>query len=338
MTARLLRPIHFHWTVVVFLVLTTVFNMATAIEENAAGDEEPKVPLLNLRDGNRMPMIGMGVYRADPGQEAYLTVQWALEVGYRLIDTAAVYGNEADVGRAIADSGIPREQIFITTKIDKDSHGYEKALAAADDCLERLGTEYIDLLLIHSPFGGKIVETWDALVQLQKDGKVKSIGVSNFGVKHLKAILDYGRPLPVVNQIELHPLNFEERKELRIFCKQNLIRITAYGSLFGGQSDRFADSMLHYLAKKYKKTVPQILLRWALDSNYAIIPKASSSKERVKENFDILDFKLDPKEVNVVGEMRGKPLDEYWDPVKDAEVDIGDTSHGINLKFMKEEL
>jgi len=320
------------------LLLLFLLRKSTVHAESQQLPEEGG-PTLHLNDGNEMPMIGMGTYQATPGEQAYITVQWALERGYRLIDTAADYKNEVDVGRAIADSGIPREKIFVTTKLDTTSHGYEKALAATDECLERLGTDYIDLLLIHSPFGGKIVETWDALVQLQKDDKVKSIGVSNFGIPHLKAIQDYGRPLPVVNQIEMHPLNYDERKELRIWCTQNLIRITAYGSLFGGESDRYKkDSMLNYLAKKYKKTVPQILLRWAIDSNFAVIPKASSSKERVQENFDILDFKLDPQEVRVICEMPGNPIKKYWNPINDAEVDIGDTSHGINLKFMQDEL
>jgi len=169
-------------SVSVLLSVVAVWLVPVLLTAAEDGDHKPLYPpawdpVLTLHDATHMPQMGTGVYRADAGEEAYTTVQWALEVGYRLIDTAAVYGNEADVGRALADSGIPREQYYVTTKIATDGHGYQEALEACDQALLRLGTDYIDLLLIHSPFGGKIVETWDALVQLQKDGKVKSIGV-----------------------------------------------------------------------------------------------------------------------------------------------------------------
>ena len=282
-----------------------------------------------LNDGRKLPKMGLGVYRADPRIETYQAVRWALEIGYRGIDTAAMYENEHDIGQALTDYStlVPRDQVFITTKLDTDSHGYHTALQAAEDCLRQLQTTYIDLLLIHSPYGEKIVETWDALLVLQEQGKVKSIGVSNFGIPHLEALREHGRPMPAVNQFELHPLNYQERLNLVHYCQEHKIQITAYGSLFSGERDRFQDPVLLSLAEKYCKTVPQILLRWALDNHFAVIPKSTSSKERLQENFDVVldtTFSLLPKEVEEVSQMKGEPLNEYWDPVSNAEVDIGD--------------
>jgi methylglyoxal/glyoxal reductase len=281
-----------------------------------------------LKDGHTMPQVGFGVYRMDSGSECYQAVLWGLEVGYRLVDTAAVYGNEQDVGRAIADSKIPREDIFITTKLSTGSHGYKQAIAAAQVSLDKLQTSYIDLLLMHSPFGKRIVETWDAMIQLQKDGKVKSIGVSNFNIKHLEALKEHGRPMPAVNQFELHPLNYKERKELVEYCKKHNITITAYGSLFSGKRERYQDPVLQSLAKKYEKSVPQVLLRWALDQGIAVIPKSSSSKTRLQENLAVLDFSLTLDEVQSISAMEGAPLGEYWDPVNNADIDVGDLSFG----------
>ena len=284
--------------------------------------------VLTLNDGHTMPQVGFGVYRADPGQECYQSVRWGLEVGYRLIDTAAMYNNEVDVGRAVADSGVPREDIFITTKLNTNSHGYHRAMEATQVSLNKLQTSYIDLLLMHSPFGERIVETWDAMIQLQKQGKVKSIGVSNFGIKHLEALRQHGRPMPAVNQIELHPLNYRERKPLVDYCKEHKIAITAYGSLFSGSTERYQDPLLQSLKQKYDKTVPQILLRWALDLDIAVIPKSSSSKQRLEENLAILNFSLTPEEVQSVAATEGPPLGQYWDPVNNADVDVGDLSFG----------
>jgi methylglyoxal/glyoxal reductase len=287
-----------------------------------------ETPVFTLSDGKTMAQIGLGVYRADPGAECYQAVRWGLEVGYRLFDTAAMYGNEADVGRAIADSGVPREEIFITTKLKTSAHGYEGAIAATQDSLDKLQTSYVDLLLMHSPFGKRIVETWDAMIQLKKEGKVKSIGVSNFGIMHLEALREHGRPMPAVNQIELHPLNYQDRKSLVDYCKDHKITITAYGSLFSGFMERYQDPLLQSLANKYQKTVPQILLRWALDLGIAVIPKTASSKQRLEENLAILEFSLTQDEVQSVSDMKGAPLGEYWDPVNNADVDIGDLSFG----------
>lgn len=309
-----------------FLLCTSRMNMATSESpgDTTSGDGTNDGNYYVLNDGNKLPKVGLGVYRADPGKETYRSVQWALKVGYRLIDTAAMYGNEHDVGQAILDSGIPRTEIFITTKLNTDSHGYHTALQAANECLAKLQTTYIDLLLIHSPYGEKIVETWDALLALQKEGKAKSIGVSNFGIPHLEALREHHRPMPAVNQFEMHPLIFKSRHELIEYCQQHQILITAYGSLFSGERNRFRDPFLQELAQKYSKTVPQILLRWALDNGFAVIPKSTSSKERLEENWNVLDFSLSNEEVRQISQMPGEPLDEYWDPVNNAEVDLGD--------------
>jgi methylglyoxal/glyoxal reductase len=239
-----------------------------------------------------------------------------------------MYNNEADVGRAIADSGIPRHEIFITTKLKTSSHGYQEAIAATQMSLDKLQTSYIDLLLMHSPYGKRIVETWDAMIQLQKNGKVKSIGVSNFGIQHLEALREHGRPMPAVNQFELHPLNYQERISLINYCKDHKIIITAYGSLFSGFTARYQDPVLQSLAEKYQKSVPQILLRWALDLGITVIPKSTSSKQRLEENLAVLNFSLTHDEVQSISAMKGPPLGEYWDPVNNADVDVGDLSFG----------
>ena len=306
----------FHW----------ILTMASNDDNSAPSTAAASAFLLN--DGHFLPKVGLGVYRAEPGEETYQAVRWALEVGYRLVDTAAMYENEEDVGRAMADSGIPRDQIYVTTKLDTDSHGYESALEAAEECLRKLQTSYIDLLLIHSPYGEKIVETFDALVALQEQGKVRSIGVSNFGIRHLEALRTHGRPTPAVNQFEMHPLIYQSRKDLVEYCQKHNIVITAYGSLFSGETERFQDPLLQSLAEKYDKTVPQILLRWALDNGFAVIPKSTSTKERVEENFALLDFQLSEEEIQALSKMEGEPLEEYWDPVTNADVDIGDLSFG----------
>lgn len=274
-----------------------------------------------------MPQVGVGVYRCEPGTETVRTISWALELGIRMVDTAAMYRNEQNVPEALERTGIARENVFVTTKLHTRDHGYLNAYEAAEHALsENLKMDYIDLFLIHSPFGRKIVETWDALIDLQKDGLVRSIGVSNFGIPHLEAIRTAGRPMPVLNQIEMHPLIYQDRKELVEYCQQHGIVITAYGSLFSGYPEFYQHPTLQELAQRYQKTVPQILMRWALDHGFIIIPKSSSSKERQQENYNILDFHLTPEEVDQLDHLKaiGQEFDKYWDPVGEAEVDVGD--------------
>jgi len=281
---------------------------------------------LKLLDGRLMPRIGLGVYRSKPGPETYNAVKWALEIGYRFVDTAALYRNEKSVGEAIRDSGLSREDVWITTKLWDSDHGYEATLKACENSLHQLGMSYIDLYLIHSPNTGKLVETWDALIELQRRGVVRSIGVSNFGVQHLEALRSSGRQLPVVNQIEMHPMVYQERKPVLELCAAHGIKVTAYGSIFSGQQEQLGrKEVAQVLAAHPSKTPAQILLRWGLQMDFQVIPK-SVRRERLEENMNLMDFELTPGEMESLSAMRGA-LHEYWNPLK-SKVDLGRTDRG----------
>ncbi|CAE7243580.1 unnamed protein product [Symbiodinium sp. KB8] len=276
----------------------------------------PLAEPLKLLDGRLMP-------RSKPGPETYNAVKWALEMGYRLVDTAALYRNEKSVGEAIRDSGLSREDVWITTKLWDSDHGYEATLKACQNSLHQLGLSYIDLYLIHSPNTGKLVETWDAMIELQRRGVVRSIGVSNFGVPHLEALRSSGRQLPVVNQIEMHPMVYQERKPVLEFCAAHGIKITAYGSMFSGQQEQLGrKEVAQVLAAHPSKTPAQILLRWGLQMDFQVIPK-SVRRERLEENMNLMDFELTPGEMESLSAMRGA-LHEYWNPLK-SKVDLGRT-------------
>jgi len=278
-----------------------------------------------LNDGNAMPVIGFGTYRIDAGSTTYESVKTALELGYRMIDTAEVYGNQADVGRAVRDSGIPRSQVFVTSKLWDSSHGYEQACKTGRRSTQELGLDYIDLYLIHSPgqmskAGGKIVETWDALLQLQKEGLVKSVGVSNFGVPHLQALEENGRPVPAVNQFELHPFVYTERADVVEYCKKKDILVQCYGSVLSGHANWLQKAS--GVASFYNKTAAQVLLRWALDQGFQVIPK-STHRERIAENFAVFDFALSQEHSSSLTSCGGGRLPDYWNPLTLA-VDTGD--------------
>jgi len=284
----------------------------------AQGGPEATVTLL---DGREMPVFGLGVYRSQPGNETYRATKWALELGYRLVDTAALYRNEESVGQAIRDSGIPRENVWVTTKLWDSNHGYDKTIQACKQSLRNLGMNYVDLYLIHSPNTGKLVETWDALLELQRMGLARSIGVSNFGVEHIEALRSHGRNLPVVNQVEMHPLVYQDRKRLVEYCRQNGIWITAYGSVFSGHQDMLnARAVTKVVAAHPPKTPAQVALRWGLQMGFALIPK-SVNQQRLAENMDIFDFELSSQELEQLAAMRGS-LGEYWNPLR-AKVDLG---------------
>eukprot|EP01062_Namystynia_karyoxenos_P074458 TRINITY_DN71344_c0_g1_i1.p1 TRINITY_DN71344_c0_g1~~TRINITY_DN71344_c0_g1_i1.p1 ORF type:complete len:350 (+),score=117.35 TRINITY_DN71344_c0_g1_i1:116-1051(+) len=274
-----------------------------------------------LNDGREMPMLGLGVYRVEPGEEAYNAVRWALEAGYRLIDTAAMYRNEADVGRAVRDSGVPRDAVWVTTKVLPADHGMRNALAAARRSNEVLGLGYIDLLLIHSPTGGKIVETWRALGAAREQGIARSIGVSNFNTHHLEALATHAPGLvPAVNQLEMHPLVFRERRPVIELCRKAGILLQAYGSLFSGQQRYLSRPEVAHPAAAHGRSPAQILLRWALQEGFAIIPK-STRRERISANAQLDGFTLTPAEMGALGQMSGR-LREYWNPLT-AKVDLG---------------
>lgn len=290
-------------------------NRITLHQNNKLAVNEPHTyPIYTLTDGHEIPAIGFGTYRIPPGQNTYDAVRMALQQGYRMIDTAALYKNEADVGRAIRDSGIPRSEIVVSTKIFDFDHGFKAAYAAGKKCNERLGLGHIDVLLIHSPNFGRIVETYDALLKLQKEGVVRSVGVSNFGVSHLEALARYCRPTPAINQFELHPMNIDEPAVAALvkYCKKNNILVQAYGSILSGHQDLL--NMATNTAHTHKKSVAQVMLRWALDQGFQVLPK-SVHKDRIAENFDLFDFALSHSEVTELSSLKGALVGEYWKPI-----------------------
>ncbi len=244
-----------------------------------------------LNNGVAMPGLGLGVFKVGDGSPVVNAVKSALRHGYRSIDTAAVYGNEEGVGQALKESGVARESVFITSKVWNDDQGYESTLKAFDTSLKKLGLEYLDLYLIHWPVAGKYVDTWRALLELYKQGKVRAIGISNFHVHHLKDILAVSDVVPAVNQIELHPLL--NQKELRDFCKLHNIAVEAWSPLMKGNLDL---PVLVEIGKKHNKTPAQVVLRWHLQHGIVIIPK-SVHDHRIRENAQIFDFSLSDKEM-----------------------------------------
>lgn len=246
------------------------------------------VAAIKLNDGNSIPQLGFGVWQISD-DEAVASVLTALETGYRHIDTAAIYKNERGVGQAIRESGIARDDIFLTTKVWNDDQGYDATLQAFDASLERLGTDYVDLYLIHWPMPNKdkFLDTWRALIKLREDGRVKSIGVSNFRTSDLQHMQRATDIVPAVNQIELHP--YFQQDNLRQFHQQHNIATEAWSPL--GQGKILDNPVLKAIAANHGKSVAQVILRWHLDIGNIVIPK-SSNPARIKENFDISSFQL----------------------------------------------
>jgi diketogulonate reductase-like aldo/keto reductase len=244
-----------------------------------------------LSNGLKMPWLGLGVWKVKDDGEAERTVAAAIEAGYRSIDTAAAYNNEAGVGAGIRNSGIARDEIFITTKIWNANQGYESSLTAFEESRRKLGVDVIDLLLIHWPVKEKYTETWRALEKLYRDGYVRAIGVSNFQVHHLQDIIMTGEFIPMVNQVEYHPLLTQQ--ELRTFAKSSNIQLMAWSPLMQGNLDQ---SVLTEIGAKYGKSPAQVVLRWDLQNEVVTIPK-SVNPVRLQENADIFDFALTPEEV-----------------------------------------
>ena len=256
------------------------------------------VPAIQLHNGLEMPRFGLGVWQAREGDEVLRAVTAALDAGYRLIDTAAIYGNEEGVGHAIKTSGVPREELFVTSKLWNDSHAYNDAIHAFEQSLERLGMDYLDLYLIHwpLPMEGKFPEAWRALEKLYNDGRVRAIGVSNFKPPHLEKLLETCTILPMVNQIELHPRM--QQHETRAFCTERSIAIESYSPLMQGGAV-LAEPAITQLAKKHQKSPAQIVLRWHIQSGFIVIPK-SVTPARIVENIDIFDFELAPSEMQQI--------------------------------------
>lgn len=249
-----------------------------------------------LGNGVRMPWLGLGVWKAAEGQEVEQAVRTAIDIGYRSIDTAAVYGNEEGVGRAIRDSGISRDQLFITTKVWNSDQGYDSTLAAYEISLNKLGLDYVDLYLIHWPVKGKYKETWKALEHLYAEGRVRAIGVSNFHVHHLDDLLQDAVVKPMVNQVEYHPRLAQ--RELLAYCKANQIQMEAWSPLMQGK-ELISHELLVGLGQKYGKSPAQIILRWDLQNGVVTIPK-SVTPSRIRENADIFDFALSAQDMELI--------------------------------------
>ncbi|MCR2823669.1 aldo/keto reductase [Lederbergia panacisoli] len=244
-----------------------------------------------------MPWLGLGVFQVEDGDEVINSVKYALEAGYRSIDTAAGYRNETGVGTAIKQSGIAREELFITTKLANSDQGYESTLQAFEESRRKLGLEYIDLYLIHWPGKTKFVETWKAFEKLQKDGYIRAIGVSNFNIHHLETLKQNSDVIPAVNQVEFHPLL--NQQELRQYCRNAGIQLEAWSPLMQGNLDL---PQLAELAEKHEKTPAQIILRWDLQNEVVTIPK-SVHKERIHENANIFDFTLSEDDMKVIDQL-----------------------------------
>ena len=240
-----------------------------------------------LKNGVPMPEIGLGVYKMTDEEEAYRAIRHALEVGYRSIDTAAFYHNEDVVGRAVRESGIPREEIFITTKVWNDDTGYEETLRAFEQSLEKLGLDYIDSYLTHWPVPGKYVETYRAILKLTEEGKVRAPGVCNHTIEQLETINEELGEYPNINQVEIHP--YLQQRELMSFCREHHIAVTAWAPLGRGQA--LQDPVIHEVAKRYGITPAQTILQWHLQQGRIIIPK-SVTPSRIEENFAVGQVEL----------------------------------------------
>lgn len=250
----------------------------------------------NLNDGLKIPTVGFGTWKISDA-EAPAVVEEALAAGYRSIDTAAIYGNEAGVGTAIKNSSVDRAEVFLTTKVWNSEQGYDSTLRAMDSSLKKLKTDYVDLYLIHWPMPAqdKYVATWKALNRLRTEGIARSIGVCNFNIDHLERLIGETGVIPVLNQIELHP--YFQQKELRDFHAKHNIATEAWSPLARGKP--FEDQVIVDLAKKYNKTPSQIVLRWHFENGIIAIPKSSHTK-RILENIDIFDFNLEASDLALI--------------------------------------
>lgn len=251
---------------------------------------------VTLNNGVEMPIIGFGVYQMEGAAECEQSVYDALMTGYRLIDTAAAYQNEEAVGRAIIRSGVPREEIFITTKLWIQDAGYESTKQAFAKSLERLQVDYLDLYLIHQPFGD-VYGSWRAMEEMYREGKIKAIGVSNFQMDRLIDLIVHNEIIPAVNQVETHP--FCQQVESAGLMKENQVQIESWAPFAEGRNDIFQNEVLVSIAEKYNKSVAQVILRWLTQRGVVVIPK-SVRTERIIENFNIFDFGLDTEDMEII--------------------------------------
>ncbi|MGK0721500.1 aldo/keto reductase [Leucobacter sp. W1478] len=257
------------------------------------------IPSIALNDGNQIPQVGLGVFMVEPGETERI-VSEALEVGYRHIDTAHIYHNEKGVGRAIANSGIPREELFITTKLWNTDH--EDPRSAFEKSLDRLGLDRLDLYLIHWPMPmlGTALDAWRGMVQLIGAGLTESIGVSNFEIEHLRELHEETGVVPAINQVELHP--FHQRRDLRAYCQANGIAVEAWGPLAQGKSDLLRRPAVTNAGVAHSKSPAQVVLRWHVQQGTIVIPK-TTRKKRMLENADLFDFSLTEAQMAAIGSL-----------------------------------
>lgn len=268
---------------------------------------ELRTPMLKLNDGMDIPQLGLGTWEIT-GKQCENAVKWALEIGYRHIDTAKIYGNEIEVGNAIKNSGIPRKEIFVTTKLWNDDH--DDIESAFEKSLKNLQMDYVDLYLMHYPVQERL-RSWAIMEKILRSGKAKSIGVSNFTISHLKSLLEVADVVPVVNQVEFHPLLYQ--KDLSVFCKNNRILLEAYSPLTRGR--RLKDDRFTNIASRYGKSNAQLLIRWALQHGLIVIPK-SHNMERINENFSVFDFNISDDDMSLL-DATNENLRFCWDPSKE---------------------
>jgi 2,5-diketo-D-gluconate reductase A len=260
------------------------------------------VPSVTLNNGVAMPLLGFGVFQVTDAEECERSVYEALSTGYRLIDTAAAYGNEAAVGNAIKRAGVARKELFVTTKLWIQDAGYERTKQAFERSLQRLQLEYLDLYLIHQPFGD-VYGAWRAMEELYQDGRIRAIGVSNFQPDRVMDLIVHNNVVPAVNQIETHPFN--QQIETQKFLQENNVQIESWGPFAEGKHNIFENEVLRSIATKYQKTVAQVILRWLTQRGVVAIPK-SVRKERIEENFTIFDFDLSPEDMAAIATLDTK--------------------------------
>lgn len=263
---------------------------------------------LRLNDGVAIPRLGLGVFQAAAGSETRDAVAHALATGWRHVDTARVYRNEKDVGRAIADSGIPRAEVFLTTKLWNDDHGYDRAQRACRESLARLGLDYVDLYLIHWPVAERRRDSWRALAKLKADGLCRAVGVSNYTVRHLEELLGESSLVPAVNQVEMSPFLYQ--RDLIAFCATHGIVVEAYSPLTKGE--RLDHPTLAEVGRRHRKTPAQVLIRWALQHDLVVLPK-SVRPARIDENAAVFDFALSAEDMATLDAL-DEGLRTSWDP------------------------
>ncbi|MCX2429551.1 aldo/keto reductase [Pedobacter sp. GR22-10] len=260
---------------------------------------------VKLNNGLQMPVLGFGVFQVTDLNECERSVLQAIEAGYRLIDTAAIYGNEEAVGKAIKESGIAREELFITTKLWVSDAGYEKAKLAFERSLKKLQLDYLDLYLIHQPYGD-VHGAWRAMEEIYGSGKIKAIGVSNFHPDRVMDLIIHNKVVPAVNQVETHPFN--QQTDTQAFLKENGVQIESWGPFAEGKNEIFSHPLLSSIAGKHNKSVAQVILRWMIQRDVVVIPK-SVRKERINENFDVFNFRLSEEDMQEIATLdTGKSL------------------------------